>query len=54
MEYKIIWIKIGLSFDKAVEKLSHDINGELAKGWSPQGGVCYDGKGFIFQAVTKS
>lgn len=57
MEYKIVVVKavagfLTMRFELATEKLSAEVNQQIALGWEPQGGVSYTVP-YLFQAMTR-
>jgi len=54
MEYMVIYKTHPFSMiGGALEKLSKEVNEAIQKGWTPLGGICYDSKGILFQAMIK-
>ena len=50
--YKIVY-SIRLYVTDAAKNLEEQVNKLEKEGWTPQGGVCSDDKGNLFQAMVK-
>jgi len=53
MEYKIISVQTTFSDNRAMAKLTQEVNAALAQGWEPLGGLALTDRGPLAQAMIR-